>query len=69
MYRQSVVSSNVSSVGYDEDQQILEVQFRTGAIYQYYNVPVSIYRGLMGASSHGSFLNKHIKGVYGYNKV
>jgi hypothetical protein len=49
MNRQPVASSNLSSVGYDADNQILEVAFHHGGIYQYYGVPVGVYRGLMAA--------------------
>ena len=38
MKRQSVESSNLASVGYDEEKQILEVQFKHGGVYQYFEV-------------------------------
>jgi hypothetical protein len=70
MERQSVSSSNLASVGYDTQRHVLEVEFLNGSIYQYSGVPESEYRGLMSASSHGSYFNANIKnGGYSYHKV
>ncbi len=69
MNRISVSSSNISSIGYDPSSQTLEVEFHSGDIYQYYSVPQSEHTGLMNASSHGTYLNQHIKGNYSYQKV
>jgi len=68
MQRQSVQSSNIHSVGYDENLQILEIVFKSSGIYEYYGVPKNVYRGLIEAPSKGKFLNEHIKGKYGYEK-
>lgn len=70
MERQYVTSSNILSIGYDLDNMILEVEFTTGAVYQYYDVPQSIYDGLMAADSHGTFLSAYVKkGGYRYAQV
>lgn len=70
MERQYVTSSNILSIGYDPDNMILEVEFTTGAVYQYYDVPQSIYDGLMAADSHGTFLSAYVKkGGYRYAQV
>ena len=69
MQRISVSSSNISSVGYDRQTNILEVEFSSGDIYQYFNVPEHLYNNLMGASSKGQFFNDYIKYDYRYQKV
>ena len=61
MKRISVVSSNIVSVGYDATRMILEIEFKGGGIYQYSNVPLSVYEGLMAAGSHGSYFAAYIK--------
>lgn len=63
MERQYVSSSNIASIGYDPDNQVLEIEFLSGAVYQYYDVPQSVYDGLMAADSHGKFLDVYIKKV------
>lgn len=68
--RTRVQSSNIASIGYDEQAGILEVEFRTGAVYQYYGVPKRVYVGLMNASSHGAYLTQYVKEVgYRYREV
>lgn len=65
----TVVSSNVTAVGYDEDTQTLQVEFNNGTAYQYFDVPVTIFEGLVGAASVGQFLHLQVKGVYRYSRV
>ena len=70
MDRVRVSSSNLKDVGYDSTQQILEIGFLNGGVYQYFNVPESKYTGLMNASSKGSYFDAHIKKAgYRYKKV
>lgn len=70
MERQYVSSSNIASIGYDLDNMILEVEFLSGAVYQYFDVPQSIYDGLMAADSHGKYFAAYIKkGGYRYVRV
>jgi hypothetical protein len=69
MNRIQVVSRNVSSIGYDADRRILEVEFQSGSIYQYSDVPEDEYEGLLNASSKGRYLNTHIKDRYAYIQV
>lgn len=61
MERILVSSSNLRSVGYDEDTEILEIQFHHGGIYQYQRVPQEVYDQLMAASSKGSYFDRVIK--------
>ena len=70
MLRTSVSSSNLSSVGYDADTQTLEIEFLNGTIYQYFNVPPSVYDGLMKANSHGKYFHSNIREAgYSYRKM
>lgn len=62
-----VSSSNLSSVGYEN--RTLYVSFHSGSLYAYSGVPESVYRGLMSASSHGSYLAHNVKGIYPYQRI
>jgi len=64
-----VQSSNMASIGYDSTTEILQVEFLNGSIYEYKNVSQSVYDGLMGASSHGSYFNHEIRNSYPYEKI
>ena len=61
MDRRRVSSSNLRSVGYDEERSILEIEFLAGPVYQYFNVSYGIYRGLMNASSKGGYFDTYIR--------
>jgi hypothetical protein len=61
MKRQSVESSNLASIGYDAENEILEVEFNHGGIYQYFDVPEKVYDELMNADSHGQYFDRNIK--------
>ena len=69
MERQSVSSSNINSVGYDSESHTLEIEFHSGDVYQYFDVPQSTHDELMRASSHGSYLHRYIKDQYRWMKI
>lgn len=61
MKRIPVQSNNLASVGYDKTTSTLEVEFTNGNVYQYLDVPIHAYEGLMVAASKGRYLNETIK--------
>ncbi len=65
----SVESSNVESVGYDEEEQVLYVRFLTGAVYIYKGVSLYEFEGLLNAPSVGSYLHRNIKNNYPYERI
>jgi hypothetical protein len=69
MERQMVSSSCLKSVGYDPDRCLLEIEFLTGGVYQYFEVPESIFRELMAAPSHGKYFLQHIRDKYRYQRI
>lgn len=69
MKRIPTESSSVASVGYDSRSKTLEVEFTSGSVYRYFDVPESEYRGLLGADSVGRYLNQSIKSTYRYGRL
>lgn len=69
MERQAVSSSNLVSVGYDPNSEILEIEFKGGSIYRYLNVPAFEHERLMSASSHGIYFNANIKDRYPFERA
>ena len=69
MDRVPVQSSNVAEVGYDPTTMTLEVAFRNGTVYQYFDIPEILYQELLHAESVGKFLNTQIKNNYRYVKL
>jgi len=56
-----VESSAINSVAYDNDTNILTIEFKQGAEYDYPNVPLSEVIDLVNAPSVGKYFNTHIK--------
>jgi KTSC domain len=70
MDRVPVNSSNVATVGYNESRSMLEVEFRSGSVYQYFGVPIQDFHALSGGSvSVGRYLNTEIKPRYRCEQV
>lgn len=68
--RTPVASKLLSSIGYDEASQTLEVQFaKSGAVYQYRDVSPSIYAQLVAADSLGSHFLSHIKDNHAFTRM
>jgi hypothetical protein len=69
MNRIPVSSIDLHSVGYDPETKVLEIEFHSGGIYQYSNVPETIFEQLMSAPSHGKFFHAQIKNIYPYRRI
>ena len=70
MKRIPVKSTTMRSVGYDIKRKILEIEFVDEEVYEYLDVPVKIYNGLIEAESPGKYLNEVIKsGNYRFEKI
>jgi hypothetical protein len=67
MERQAVSSETIAEIGYQD--ATLEIMFTTGAVYQYFDVPDSVYDQLMRADSHGRFFNEQVRGRFRYARV
>lgn len=69
MERESVKSKNIASIGYDETSEILEIEFISGGIYHYLDVPSFVYDELMDAESHGKYFAANIKDKYETERI
>jgi hypothetical protein len=61
-----VESTTLRALAYDGGRGVLQLEFGTRAIYQYYGVPAAVYEGLLGAPSKGSYFNRVIRGRFPY---
>lgn len=66
MRRQPVSSSRISSVGWENNT--LEIQFKNGSVYQYFNVTNAEYIRFMNSSSLGHELS-NIDKTHAYKKI
>ncbi len=62
-------STMAAQVGYDEDREILQIEFNNGSVYQYSAVEPELWEDLQSSDSLGSFYNQEIKGYYPSVKI
>jgi hypothetical protein len=64
-----VQSRTFRSIGYDPSASVLELEFQSGSVYQYLNVPRSVFEELLAAPSKGAYFNQDIRPVYDYRDI
>jgi len=69
MLRHEVQSSELRSVGYDTTASVLEAEFHSGEVYQYFDVPAEFVLALLEAASIGRYFNAHIRPKFRFKKV
>ena len=69
MIRQPVMSLVVLAIGYDLEEAVLEVEFKNGTIYQYFEVPEPIFLAVMSSGTPETHLDQHVKNVYRNLKI
>lgn len=61
-------SSTISTGRYYTEDQTLVLIYQNGGIYEYEDVPLFYWRGLLDAESKGKFINTNIKRLFKFNK-
>lgn len=69
MERIAVESSHIQLIGYEPAEAILEIEFKGGAVYQYYDVPQYEYDNLMSAESKGTYAHQNIYKKYRQQRI
>jgi hypothetical protein len=64
-----VDSSALAAVGYDAAGKLLQIEFSSRAIYQYFGVPAAVHEALLNSASKGSLFNRSIRGRFPYRRV
>jgi KTSC domain len=64
-----VESATLATVVYDGDRELLQLEFRSREIYEYFGVPAAVHNALLQAPSKGSFFNWAIRGRFCYSLV
>jgi hypothetical protein len=64
MNETKVESTLLQALAYDDSREILQLEFRSRAIYHYYGVPAAVHEALLVAPSQGSYFNRAIRGRF-----
>lgn len=67
MTRRPVSSANIASLGWEDG--VMEVEFRSGHIYEYAQVPEGVYQEALGASSVGKFVAANVVDQYQHTRL
>ncbi len=65
----AVESTSLATVAYDADRELLQIEFRDRAIYQYFSVTAEVHAALMCAPLKGSYFNRAIRGRFSDSKA
>jgi hypothetical protein len=65
----AVDSSMANALGYDEESRVLQIEFASGAIYQYSGVEPEVWEELHDTDSIGRYYNAEIKGNYHCDRI
>lgn len=69
MERKKVSSSSIRSVGYDDHNRVLEVEFSDGRVTQYSGVSAEVHRRLMSAPSMVSYFRDNVEESFTARRV
>jgi len=61
MDRHRVDSSAIAALGYDPRSQTLEVEFTSGAVYDYFGVTDRLWSSFLEAPSKGQFFARRVR--------
>jgi KTSC domain len=69
MPRIDLNSTSLTAATYLDGQTVLELEFRSGAVYRYVGVPAETYGELVQAQSKGTYFNHYIRNRFCYAKI
>ena len=65
----TVESSTLATIAYDRGRELLQLEFNSRALYQYFGVPATMHEALLCAPSKGSYFNRAIRGKFRYIRI
>lgn len=69
MQRVALNSRVLQFAGYQDQSMLLELEFRDGAVYHYFQVSEQTFQELLGAKSQGTYFNARIRYRFAYAKI
>jgi hypothetical protein len=69
IHREAVESTSIASAGFHAQLNILEIEFRSGAVYRYLEVPTGVFEGLQKAETKGRYFSQTIRDRYRYVRL
>lgn len=64
-----VKSTNIFSIGYDEQKELLKIEFKLEIVYQYYGVPLGEFVSFMKSDNIDQYFLNLIANRYHYDEI
>ncbi len=64
-----VASTMASAIGYDSESEVLQIEFNSGAVYQYSDMDEDTWDDLNSSNAVGRYYNQYIKGKYQSQRI
>ncbi len=69
MEHNSLTPIDIEAVGYNEEHKTVEIRFKNGAVYEYYDFPSDVVENFVNANSLNEFFEAKIRRVYAFSRV
>jgi len=69
MHRTAVAANGIAQVGYEDGSEILEIEFKSGNVFQFFNVPPKMFHQLMDTPFKEFYYQNNIYDRFPYKRV
>lgn len=69
MNRTGVTANGIAQVGYEQGSEILEIEFTSGKVFQFYNVPEKMFDQFMNTTQKESYYEINIYERFPYKRI
>ena len=69
MHRTAVTANGINQVGYEDGSEILEIEFSSGKVFQFFNVPSKMFQQLMDTPHKEFFYERNIHERFPYQRI
>ena len=69
MHRTAVAANGIAQVGYEDGSEILEIEFTSGKVFQFFNVPPKMFDQLMDSQFKEFYYQNNIHERFPYKSI
>jgi KTSC domain len=69
MHRTAIAANGIAQVGYEDGSEILEIEFTSGKVFQFFNVPPKMFHQLMDTQFKEFYYQNNIHDRFPYKRI
>jgi KTSC domain len=69
MHRTAIAANGIAQVGYEDGAEILEIEFTSGKVFQFFNVPSNMFHQLMDSQFKEFYYQNNIHERFPYKRI